>query len=165
MQNRGMDRHSIAQVFVFLLLGVFAVFSTLMVLLGAQLYRETVNQTERHGERRILFSYLSNVVRSNDMGGHIYVDQRDGIDMLVMSLDVDGETYETMVYVHEGMLKELFISAEQTFEPGYGEQICSAQAFSPEIRNGLLEIRLKDAAGQEDMFHIALRCSQEGADE
>ena len=34
--------HSVSGEFVFLLLGVFAVFSTLLVLLSAQLYRVTV---------------------------------------------------------------------------------------------------------------------------
>ena len=37
--------HAISGAFVFLLLGMFAVFSVLMVLLSAQLYRTTVTAT------------------------------------------------------------------------------------------------------------------------
>ena len=37
-------QHSMQGVFVFVLLGLFAVMSTLMVLLGAQMYRGTVDR-------------------------------------------------------------------------------------------------------------------------
>ena len=160
----GMVRdRSISQVFVFLLLGVFAVFSTLMVLLGAQLYRGTVDQTDQHSERRVLYNYVKNIVRGNDSVDIICIDNRMGIDMLVFAYDFDGETYETMVYCYEGELRDLFIDSEQEFEPEYGESICKAQSFVPELDDGLLTIRMTDAQGQAGEMHIALRCSQEGA--
>ena len=56
-------KHSISQVFVFVLLGIFAVMSTLMVLLSAQMYRGVVGKTEQNSSYRILTSYVSNAVR------------------------------------------------------------------------------------------------------
>ena len=162
--EQGMSRsHAISQAFVFLLLGVFAVFSTLMVLLSAQMYRGTVDQTDRHNAQRVLSSYVNNVVRSNDSADTISVQQRGGLDMLVFGWDIDGERYETMVYCYEGSLRELFVSAEQEFEPDYGEVICEAQKFTPALENNLLSVCLVDGAGTENTLHIALRCSQEGA--
>lgn len=163
MHGGMIQRHSISQVFVFLLLSVFAVFSTLMVLLGAQMYRGTVDQTERNGERRVLINYVKNVVRGNDCANMVRIDHRSGIDMLVFAYDFDGDLYETMVYCYEGELRELFIDAEQEFEPEYGESICKAQAFVPEMNDGLLTVHLTDAQGQNSELRIALRCSQEGA--
>jgi hypothetical protein len=165
MQNGTAQKHSISQVFVFLLLGVFAVFSTLMVLLGAQMYRGTVEQTEQHTEKRLLFSYVSNAVRGNDTADLVAVDNRGGIDVLVFGCEADGELYETLVYCYEGTLRELFVSAQQEFEPDYGEVICSAETFVPQLENGLLSIRIAGTSGQEETLHIALRCSQEAHDE
>ena len=45
-------------VFVFVLLGLFAVMSTLMVLLGAQMYRNTVDKTTENNEGRVLTAYV-----------------------------------------------------------------------------------------------------------
>jgi hypothetical protein len=160
--NKGTtQKRSISQVFVFLLLGVFAVFSTFMVLLGAQLYRGTVDQTEQHSDKRLLFSYVTNAVRGNDAADLVYVDNRGGIDMLVFGLDADGERYETMIYCYDGTLRELFIDAQQEFEPDYGEIICNAGAFVPQLEDGLLTIAMEDSTGSRETLHIALRCSQE----
>ena len=158
-------RHSISQVFVFVLLGVFAVISTFMVLLSAQLYRDIVNQTELSGAHRILTSYVANAVRGNDCAGSVYTDERAGVPMLVLGREIDGEKYETLIYCHEGKLCELFSEAMQEFDPGYGEEICDAQAFEARISDGLLHIAMTDSAGCDAAIDIALRCSQEAGNE
>ena len=43
--------HSISGAFVFMLLGVFAVFSMLLVVLGAQAYRTTVDGAAAHTQK------------------------------------------------------------------------------------------------------------------
>lgn len=153
----------ISQAFVFLLLGVFAVFSTLMVLLGAQLYREIVDQTEIHNARRVLYSYVFNAVRANDGENLIRTEEIDGVDVLVFDWTADDERYETKVYCYDGKLRELFSDANQAFEPDYGEVICDAQCFQPELENGMLKIYIEDAQGRGRMLHMALNCVQEDA--
>lgn len=157
--------HTISQAFVFLLLALFAVLSTIMVLFSAQLYRDCVAQTEASSQRRVLTSYLVNVVRGNDMADSVYTQNRDGTPVLVFDWKDGGDHYETLVYQHEGSLCELFQEANQPFDPGYGEEICPAQAFTPAIRDGLLEMDLTDANGQQSVIHLALRSGQEAAHE
>lgn len=164
-ENGVANRHTIAQAFVFLLLGVFAVLSTLMVLLSAQMYREAVARTEQHCERRILSSYVANVVRGSDEADMVSVEKRAGLDVLVLRTDIDGAGYETLVYCYDGALRELFAEATDEFDPDYGEIICDAQAFVPEISNELLRIGLVDANGSESEVCIALRTGQEAANE
>lgn len=148
---------TVSGAFVFLLLGVFAVFSTLMVLLSAQFYRASVEQTRLHNEQRVLCSYLMNVVRAGDAAGAVTAGQRDGIDVLTLGMDEDGERYETHIYCYGGALRELFMDAEQPFEPEYGEVICRAQRFTPELgEGGLLTLRAQDGEGVEHVLHVAL---------
>ena len=52
MKNRGNNNHSIASAFIFLLLGIFAVFGTVMVLMGVKAYRSTDEHTNVHNEYR-----------------------------------------------------------------------------------------------------------------
>lgn len=154
--------HMISGTFVFLLLGVFAVFSTLMVLLSAQFYRASVEQTRLHNERRVLCSYLMNVVRGNDAAGAVTTAQMAGIDVLALGMEEDGERYATYVYCYDGALRELYTGAEQPFEPGYGEVICRARRFTPVLRgDGLLELRAQDGEGGEHVLHVALHGNAE----
>lgn len=158
----GAKSHIISQAFVFLLLGVFAVFSTLMVLLGAQLYRGIVDQTEENNARRVLYSYIFNAVRGNDEENLIRTENIGGMEVLVFDWFVDDEHYETKVYCYENKLRELFSSAEQAFEPGYGEVICEARAFHPELEDDMLKIYVEDAQGRSRTLHMALNCAREG---
>lgn len=157
--------HVISGAFVFLLLGVFAVFSTLMVLLSAQFYRATVEQTDLHNQQRVLCSYLMNVVRASDAEDAVRVTEVGGLEVLALGYDADGARYETYVYCLDGYLRELFAGAEDEFEPEYGEKICRAQSFSPRLgENGLLELRAVDGVGEEHVLHVALRgADREGA--
>lgn len=57
-------RHSISGAFVFLLLGVFAVFSMLLTVLGAQAYREIIDESSSHTRGRIMQTFVRNAVRA-----------------------------------------------------------------------------------------------------
>ena len=83
--------HSISGVFVFLLLGVFAVFATLLVLLGAQAYRNMTLRTAEHNEERILTSFVRHVVHGQDAADAISVQEIDGYTVLVVR---DNDTEE-----------------------------------------------------------------------
>ena len=161
MNERAVRSHTISGAFVFLLRGVFAVFSTLMVLLGAQLYRDIVDQTDIHNADRILSSYVINVVRGNDSADSVGVENRGGLDVLVFSWDDGMDVYETCVYCHNGTLRECFSAAGEDFDPDYGETICAASAFEPELKDNVLRIRVADERGREKLLHMALRCDQE----
>ncbi len=156
--------HSISGAFVFLLLGVFAVFTTFMVLLGAQFYRSIVDETDAHAEERVITNYVLNTVRGNDSSDSISVKNIDGIDVLTFTWRIDGETYETMVYCYDGSIREYFAESEDDFRADYGEVICSAQSFEAEINGQLLTVEVVDAEGALHVMNMALRCNQEVAE-
>lgn len=159
-------QHGMSGAFVFLLLGVFALFSTLLVLLSAQLYRTTVEETRLHQEQRVIGSYLMNIVRANDAQDAVHVRQMDGIDVLCFGLDTDEEAYITYVYCWDGALRELFAPAEKPFAPQHGESICPAQDLRVTRRGALLEMTCLDAGGREQRLYAALRCdAADAADE
>ena len=85
MKKGNYRAHSVSGAFVFLLLGVFAVFSTLMVAMSAQMYRDTVDRTQQHHEERIAANYLMNMVHGGDSYGAITAEEREGIPVLVIA--------------------------------------------------------------------------------
>ena len=143
--------HSISGAFVFTLLGAFAVFSMLLVVLGAQAYRTTVDGASAHTRKRIAAAFVRNAVRAQDERGAIAVEDRDGLPVLALSSEWDGERYVQYIYGYQGQLCELFTAAEP---------VCAAQAFEPTLEGDLLTVRVTDETGHVSTVYIARRCAQ-----
>ncbi len=154
----------IQNVFVLLLLAVFAGLSTLLVTMGAQIYRDTVETFDNHSTARVLNSVVRSSVWTEDGNGEIYVENFDelGITSLTVVNDYDGERYFKRLYCKDGWLYESFISEEREFDGDTGESMCEATKFEPSIDGQMIRIDVADAEGNPDTICIALRTG--GAD-
>ena len=152
--------HSVQGVFVFVLLGLFAVMSTLMVLLGAQMYRNTVDRAAANNEDRVLGAYVRSMIRAEDTRDAMAVGEYDGVKTLAMREDLDGEPYVTWLYCYDGNMYEWFTSDDGDFRPESGTAICPAQSFEPHLENGLLTVDMTNAKGARETVQVALRCAQ-----
>ena len=135
----GKSNHAISGVFVFLLLGIFAIFSTLMVVMGAKAYRGMVERSVTHNSARVASSYIRTMLRSNDESGVLRVEEVNGVPTITMENDY-GDIYVTRIYLYEGKLREWFAMAEIPFEPANGESVCDLDTMHAEMKNGLLHV-------------------------
>ena len=158
MRRKG-STHAISGAFVFLLLGVFAVISTLLVLLCAQAYRNTVDQTALHRDERIIQSFVRNTLRGEDAEGVFGTVENDGINALTIVSNFDNEVYIRYLYCYEGMLRDLFIGEDDTFYPEFGEEVCPAETFTASLGEGMVTVEMTDAEGKAYSFSIAQRCA------
>ena len=158
--KRRTAQHSMQGVFVFVLLGLFAVMSTLMVLLGAQMYRNTVDRSTANNEDRVLGAYVRSMIRAEDTRDAMAVGEYDGVKTLAMREDLDGEPYVTWLYCYDGQMYEYFTSDDGTFNPESGTAICPAQRFEPSLENGLLTVDMINGKGEPETVRVALRCAQ-----
>ena len=110
-------QHSMQGAFIFVLLGLFALMSTLMVLLGAQMYRATVDNSERNNQDRVLSAYVRSMARAYDNADSVAVEKKGDIEALTFSEVYDGEKYVTWIYQYEGKLYEQFTDLLEDFSP------------------------------------------------
>ena len=160
--NSRIPSHSITGVFVFLLLGLFAVFSTVMVLTGAKAYRGTVDRADAHNNARIAFSYIRSMLRSDDESGVLSVEDAEGIRTITMLNDYDGDAYITRLYVYEGALREWFSGADMPFDPTWGDPICPADALQAEFKDGLLYVVITADGTDNEIFYAPRTSPAEG---
>ena len=153
-------QHGMQGVFVFVLLGLFALMSTLMVLLGAQMYHNTVDLSTLNNEGRVLSAYVRSMVRAEDAAESIAVEEYDGIPVLMMREALDDDGFVTMLYCYEDQLYELYTSDDYDFTPQSGTAICPAFSFVPSFENGLLTVDMINAKGESETVRVALRCAQ-----
>ena len=158
--NHKTVQHSMHGVFVFVLLGLFAVMSTLMVLLGAQMYRNTVDHAEANNEGRLLGAYVRSMIRAEDSAKSVAVENLDGINALALREEIEGEEYVTWLYCYEDQLYEQFTGADRDFNPASGTAICPASAFRPTLEGGLLTVDMVDGTGDICTVRVALRCAR-----
>lgn len=259
-RRRTIARHGMQSVFVFLLLGLFAVMSTLLVLLGAQMYRSTVERSHANNQDRILEAYVRSMLRSGDARGAVGVEAYDAfppdalpqsavaqaaeddlvdfgdedgglvdfgeyeggpvdfgdedgglvdlaesippaddadadapvdlgdgaadtvnaaeapvwvrrsadarsapegavdsLNAIVLTEEIDGETYVTRIYPYEGQLRELFARQGYAFRPENGDVIVPAKAMDAALSDGLMTVRLVDGADAVCNVRVALR--------
>lgn len=167
MNRQKPSSHAISGLFVFLLLGIFAVFSTVMVLLGVKAYRSAVERTEEHNNQRISSAYIRSMLRAEDEGifaieaceGTVGTGEEEmsvSVETLTLRHDYGGEAYVTRIYLYGGMLREWFTRAEEPFRPDRGEVVCPAEEMTAEFDDGLLTVHLL-AGGEQEEVVLALR--------
>ncbi len=172
--------HAISGVFVFLLLGIFAVISVVMVLFGASAYKNSSQRVEMHNAERVQSSYVRAMTRGWDSVNGIYTEQVDAVSLsyedgsdepvvedlgkidsvvLVRSDSEDEDPVIDRLYVFNGHLMERLQYEEEYFEPWRGMEICEAEKMSAEYENGLLRLNIV-YAGETTQVVIAPRAGR-----
>ena len=153
----------IQNMFVFLLLAVFAICAMLMTALSAQVYRHTVQTSEENNTARIVDAILRNAVRSEDTGSVCVMEEggdaesgKAAIPVLAFRNDYDGEVYLRRLYCADGWLWESFTAEEYGFEEGMGESLIPVRSFEPEISGSLLKARVVTPEGAQENVSVYL---------
>jgi len=150
--------HSISGLFLFLLIGFFALMSTTLVLSGMQIYRQVTLQADKNTERQLALSYLNNKVRAYDGSDGVFVDMRDGVSMLCLREELDGERFETLIYAYEGEMCEQFVTVDEEFNPELGDRIIEVTSIQfRQIKPDLLRVDVTLTDGSQHTMHMALR--------
>lgn len=180
--------HTFHGLFIFLLLGVFAIMSTLLVLYSAQVYNRTVERSENNNADRIMRSFVSTSARTGDTEYSFRVAESTGEKNVkfIERVDYTGDgVYAARLYCDGGKLWESYTpvdedsiglpvsyeeltgkaagdgSESESEHPGLErKEICNAIAFWAQLNeNGLLEASLADENGVYKV-KIALRTRQ-----
>ena len=120
-------------------IGIAALFLAgflMLVIFGAQTYRNTVGVQNENNDARATLSYLSAAVRSADAAGAVYVTEvllEDGTDTQVLGL-ADGDTgYMLRIYRHSGNLLEEYAKAEAPLTPSASNVVGETERFEIDL--------------------------------
>ena len=148
MKKQKLTPHAITGVFTFLLLGLFAVFSTLTVVMGAGAYRSISARAERDSSDRLASAYLRSMLRARDEAGSLRLVEEDGMQTLVLRSVYGSDEYWTRIY-------------DLPFEPENGETVCRAEEMDATLEGNLLTVRVLTENGWQEVA-CALRAASEG---
>jgi hypothetical protein len=158
----------IQSVFVLLLLSLFAVLSTFLVTIGAQIYRNTVETAEENSSSRVMTAVVRSAVWAED-GGKVMIERFDDLDITTLTVvnDFNGEKYYKRLYCAmdpdpldgepRSFLWESYNSEEVQFSVEGGESLCELKSFMPSIEGKNLNVELESPDGIRSTIRIALR--------
>ncbi|MBQ9210532.1 MAG: DUF4860 domain-containing protein [Clostridia bacterium] len=146
----------IQNVFIFLLLAIFAISAIFLTALSAQVYRDTVDTSNRNNTARVVAAIVRGAVQGED-AGNVSIRQEGGIPVLVFTNDYDGEIYLRRLFCAGGYLRESFTSEEWEFEEEMGEPLMEVTSFEPEIQDNMLTARVTTPDGGEQEIYVYLR--------
>ena len=157
----GQNKRKVDSLLALLLLGVFAVCILSVLLTGADTYRRLSSGDRRSYDSRTAARYLTTRVRQSDRMDAVSLRPFGAANALVFTETIENSTYETLVYCHDGYLRELFTAAGGSFLPEDGEKVIAAQALSFSLDGQVLDAELTDASGDVQRLHLYLRSGKE----
>ena len=150
--------------FVLTLFLLLAVLSISVILAGSSVYEKISDNMENNYDRRVTFSYLATKIHQNDIGGNIYVEEKDGVPMIAINEISDGEEYVTYIYYYDGAIREAYLdmASAKEFDFDWGEEIIKAEGFEFYFSDDKekIEMSLTDSYGNTQKTMVALRSSK-----
>ncbi len=125
-------------------IGIAALFLAgffLLVVFGAQSYRNTVTGQNENMKTRALLSYLSTTVKGYDSRGAVSVREDPAVGKILWLEDGDSG-YALRIYRSGGALLEDYAADSEALRPEEAQTIGETALFEPELTpEGILRIR------------------------
>jgi prepilin-type N-terminal cleavage/methylation domain-containing protein len=148
--KRGYSLIELVLVMFLLVLVAFYVFSVTGI--GSQAYLRLTERQNLTADLRIGLSYLDVKIKTNDRSGAVSIrpDPFTGQTALLIGHEIDGQPYQTWIYLYDGALYELFVSERATVNPAMGNRIVAMDALQLDQPAGnLIRVTLVRGTGQE----------------
>lgn len=153
--------HMVDILFTLALFCVFAASSLMVVMIGVNVYKKTVNSMNDNYDCRTSLIYLSEKLNQNDTSMGVHIEQLDGVDALVIDQEIEDEAYQTWIYHQDGKLKELFVSEEAEKNSESGQPIMDVATFAMEdLGGGLFRFKTVNSQGTPVEMLSEVNCAE-----
>ena len=132
---------------VLLLTGLFVLLSVGTMVLGISIYNHTNQVSINNYEKRTALSFIANQVRMNDVINCISVKPFHDVNALVLSQDIDGTAYQTLLYCYDGQLREIFTEEGILHQPEAGNIIMPLKSLYIESYGNAIRINVLNPSG------------------
>jgi len=150
--------HTIDVVFVLAVACAFAASILMVLMLGVSIYGNIQQSSDEGFHERVCLSYITAKVHSNDRADGVRAGDFEGVSALFLEEDFYGDTFNTIIYAHDGWLRELFIEKDLDLPLESGTPILEVDAVSFEaVLPNLLSVEFTDSDGNSGKAFVSLR--------
>ena len=159
MENIKRGNGLVHTVCVLAVICMFGISAMMLGSVGASVYKNIAERNLNSFELRSSLSYVKTKINQYDETGKVSVEERDGVKMLILSEEVEGETFDTAVYFYKGKLYEITGEKGMKFEPEDGFSILNVDSFDITESNGLIKLVTVDDDNESETLYVKLRSS------
>ena len=159
MENIKREKGLVHTVCVLAVICMFGISAMMLGSVGASVYKNIAERNLNSFELRTSLSYVKTKINQYDEIGKIAIEERDGVKMLILSEDIEGEIFDTAVYFNKGKLYEITGAKGMKFKPDDGFAILSVDSFEITENNGLIKLVSTDKDGDSETLYVKLRNS------
>lgn len=157
MKRQG-ARYTVDILFVLVLFCVLAICALSVVLIGANVYRGTVQRMDDSFSSTTSLNYMANKIRQNDIEGAVYLSEVEGTPAVVLERTFNETEFTTWIFHDAGYLREVMVRKGETVHLSDGLAILQISRFSMEQESeDLLRFATWDQSGSEVSILIAVR--------
>lgn len=158
MQEQHQKTWMVNFICILVILGVFSISGLVLANVGVRVYKNIVIDNAENFKLRTSLSYVATKIRQTDSLGNISVEERDGVALLVLDEEIQGVSYETLIYYYKENLYELFQRKDSEFEISYGMQVMEIDEFTiEEITDSTLKITAGNGNGEIETLLMNIR--------
>lgn len=155
MKNR---HYSVNIIFMLLLLCVFAICILLSLGMGARIYQSMNTAADESFAHRTCLSYITTKVRQGDSEGEVSVGEFGDSNALFITEFYEDLMFQTVIYVLDGKLMELFYDYDLNLGPEDGTAILDIISLELSLSDdGLLHILCETEGSILNEAYIYLR--------
>ena len=158
MENIKREKGLVHTVCVLAVICMFGISAMMLGSVGASVYKNIAERNLNSFELRTSLSYVKTKINQYDEVGRIAVEERDGLKILILSEEVQGEIFDTAVYFNKGKLYEITGARGMKFKPDDGFAILNVDSFDISENNGLIKLVTTDD-GETETLYVKLRNS------
>ena len=162
------ERHFVVDIlFVLALFGVFAVSALMMVTIGADVYRHTVQDMSKNYDCRTAIAYITEKVWQADS---LLSDGTPAVELgtleqqpaLVLTDELESGKYCTYLYLYDGWLKELYMRkgsylGEDTLNAGRNILKLDSLEYQ-QLNDNLLSVSMTTPDGDTRQLYLSIHC-------
>ena len=157
MENKKSERGLVHTVCVLAVICMFGISAMMLGSVGASVYKNIAERNLDSFELRTSLSYVKTKINQYDEVGKIAIKEENGLKMLVLSEEVEGEIFDTSVYFYKGKLYEITGARGMKFKPEDGFSILSVDSFEISEKDGLVKLVTTDDDGSTETLYVKLR--------
>lgn len=160
-------RYIVDILFVLALFGVFTISALVVVIIGADVYKHTMESMSRNYDSRTAIAYVSEKVRQADVltsdgTSSVEISTLADCPALALHAEENGEAFCTWLYYHDGWLKELYVRKDADLGGNMlaaGEDILQLSDLEyTMLSKDLLWVSMTLPDGQKHNLYLTLRC-------
>jgi len=155
IMDKGQKAWMVNLVSILLIIGIFILASLMLINVGIGAYKNIVLANNDNFQLRTSLSYVATKVRQTDTARSMYMEEKEGVPVLVLGEEIRGTRYETLIYHYKGYLCELYREAGMDYDLSYGIPAIEIDQFDIKLGDdGYLQLTASNKAGEMESLVI-----------